>query len=442
MTIEQQRARIENINNAEKGNRHYFRRIRIRDYLAGQSIYTLGDYPTRISADPTEYDQALLRKMADAGVQLIQLHEDWNDPLCLYGANKYSAVDPQGLKNFVELCHSYGIKVIPYVSTGYFEVKDPSYNPAYSKYDTCWKFNCHSYMKGNYGSAHWRNFIIPKSLEIMDEYGFDGLYNDWGYDAWEHELAGRKTIMPKDWYDPQAEDLLGQIYSEIKHRGGVYKLHCDRNNAPPCKDRVYDYLWIGEWVEDSPNGVGKEYQPYVVPCLDRRRTPERTQEEHFAYTIPFLQFPLLKNGRPVLGNNLEVPNVTYYGGDEQNFYGRIRDYMKEHPNGPYVYSFWSSIPDDPNEFDLWTKYWQLYRPMVTENSLAYIELRECDEICSKLEQEVYASMFVNEKTYMVVSNLTDKPYELTLKDKWQDRMTGAVSNTFVIPREKILFLVK
>jgi len=442
MTLAEQFNRIENINAAEKANRRYFRRIRIRDYLAGQAVYTLGDYPTRISADPTEYDRAMLRRLADSGVQLIQIHEDWNDPLCLYGADKFSAPDPRGMKNFVELCHSYGIKVIPYASTGYFERKDPKYQAAFSKYDTCWTFNCHSYMKGNYGSAHWREFIIPRCLKIMDEYGFDGLYNDWGYDAWEHELAGRDTILPEGYYDPQVEDLLSQIYSEIKRRGGVYKLHCDRNNAPPCKDRVCDYLWIGEWVDNSPIGAGKEYLPYVVPCLDRRRTPEVDQETHFAYTIPFLQFPLLKTGRPILGNNLEVPNVTYYGGDEQNFYGRVRDYMQKHPDGPYVYSLWSAIPDDPGELDLWTKYWQLYRPMVTENSLTYIELRECEEILSELEQNVYASMFVNEKTYLVVSNLTEKPYELVLKDKWRDRVTGSVANAFSIPKEKLLFLEK
>ena len=442
MTLEQQRARIENIDAAEKTNRQYLRRIRIRDYLAGQAIYNLGNYPVRISAEPTEYDRALIQKLASSGVGMIQLHEDWNDPLRMYGADKFSAVDPRGMKNFVELCHDHGIKVIAYASTGYFQATDPDYQRAFSKYEDCWHFNCYAYVKGNHGSAPWRDYVIPRSLEAMDYYGFDGLFNDWGYDKWGYDPVLQNCILPEGYYDPQVEDMLCQIYSEIKRRGGIYKLHCDRNNAPPCKERVYDYLWIGEWVENSPVGVGKSYQPYVVPCLDRHRTLAQDQETHFAYTIPFLQFPLLKTGRPIMGDNGNVPNVTYYGGEEQEFYRKVGEYMKEHPNGPYVYSLWSSIPDDPDEHDIWAKYYALYSSMVTENSLAYIEIRDCGEILSQLPQAVYASMFVNEKTYLVVSNLTEKPYTLTLKGKWQDRVTGSISDTFVIPKERLLFLVK
>lgn len=59
--------RIENINYAEKANRKYFRRTRVRDYLAGQAIYNLGDYPVKIDATPTEYDQELIKRMAKSG---------------------------------------------------------------------------------------------------------------------------------------------------------------------------------------------------------------------------------------------------------------------------------------------------------------------------------------------------------------------------------------
>ena len=77
--------------------------------------------------------------------------------------------------------------------------------------------------------------------------------------------------------------------------------------------------------------------------------------------------------------------------------------MEEHPNGPYVYSEWSVIPDNPNDFDIWAKYMALYKPMVEENSIAYIELRDCADILSPLPQHVYASMFVNDETYFAVS---------------------------------------
>ena len=96
-TESEQRARIENINNAEIGNRSYLRRVRIQDYLSGQAIYGLGDYPAKVSAKPTDYDRALIKKLAECGVDLIQVHEEWNDACRLYGGDKYNAVDKEGI---------------------------------------------------------------------------------------------------------------------------------------------------------------------------------------------------------------------------------------------------------------------------------------------------------------------------------------------------------
>ena len=112
MSVEKLRGRIDNINRAEQANRKYFRRIRINDYLYGQAIYTLGDYPARVYTAVTDYDRELIKSMDDAGVRLIQLHEDWNDCCRLYGADKFSSSDPDGTREFVELCHSHNIKVI------------------------------------------------------------------------------------------------------------------------------------------------------------------------------------------------------------------------------------------------------------------------------------------------------------------------------------------
>ena len=116
--------------------------------------------------------------------------------------------------------------------------------------------------------------------------------------------------------------------------------------------------------------------------------------------------------------------------------------MRKNPEGPYVYSLWSAIPDDVEEYPRWCKYLALYKPMVRQNSLVYIELRECDDILSEIPENVYASMFVNEEKYLAVSNLSDKEYTLELRDVWKDRVSGKEAKVFSIKPKEILFLIK
>ena len=158
--------------------------------------------------------------------------------------------------------------------------------------------------------------------------------------------------------------------------------------------------------------------------------------------IPFMQFPLLKMGRAFIPSELPkelIVNVNY---TDYKHKANVMEYMRQHPNRPYVHSLWSSVPEDPNEYSRWCKYFALYRPMVEENSIAFIELSECDYILSKLPERVIASMFVNEETYLVVSNLTDAPYSLELQGTWRDRESGKIGSSFAVGKEKLLFLVK
>ena len=118
------------------------------------------------------------------------------------------------------------------------------------------------------------------------------------------------------------------------------------------------------------------------------------------------------------------------------------DWAEKHPSGPYVYSLWSSIPDDEGEYERWCRYLALYKPMVRENSLAYIELRDCDEILSDIPDKVIVSMFVNEETYLVVSNLSGKDYTLNLRESWENRVTKERKNSISLKPEEMVFLKK
>ncbi|MBR5506516.1 MAG: hypothetical protein IKV88_00535 [Clostridia bacterium] len=447
LTLEQHRKRIDNINEAERYNKSYTKRHRIVDYMPGQATYNLGDYPAKFSIEPTEYDYNLLKDMAESGVELIQIHEEWNDAIRHLGADKFTSHDPEGMQKFVDLCHYFGIKIIPYISTGYFHILDPDFQEDFGRPGCDYAFRSlySDFRKCYAGSASWREYMLKKTFEAVDKYGFDGIYNDWGYDGLdiEQQKDENKDIYDiKFPYDPEIEDLLCLVYNEVKRRGGVYKVHADLNNRPNTRDRVYDYLWIGEGVKGKNFGIGKEYQPYIVPCQHMHFNEYPTLDYYYATTIPFMQFPLLKSGRPFYGEAINVPGVKYYTPIEGTFEDNVQKYMKDHPDGPYVYSLWSGIPDDVDEYPRWKKFMKLYKPMVEQSSVAYIELRDSEAIVSELPEDVYVSMFVNEDMYLVASNLTDKEYTLVLKDEWKDRQSDKTGNTFTVKPGEILFLIK
>ena len=133
LTREQHKARLDNITYAEKNIKKSFRRVRIHDYIPGQVIYNLGEYPAKFSIKPTEYDYEVVKNLADMGVGLIQLHEEWNDAIRIMGADKFTSHDEQGLKEFIELCHSFGIKIIPYISSGFFDERDPDFKEYFTR---------------------------------------------------------------------------------------------------------------------------------------------------------------------------------------------------------------------------------------------------------------------------------------------------------------------
>ena len=85
---------------------------------------------------------------------------------------------------------------------------------------------------------------------------------------------------------------------------------------------------------------------------------------------------------------------------------------------------------------------KLYKPMVKENSVAYIELKESEYILSPIPERVCVSMFVNEEEYLVVSNLGDEAYTLSLADEWTDRVSGTSGKIHIIKPKNILFLKK
>ena len=455
LTLEQHRARLENLREAREDVRACTRELRIHNYLPGQITYYLGDYPAPMSIAPTEYDYELLRSYAENGVDMIQVHEEWNDTLRRCGSDKWHSCDPAGMLKFVELCHQFGIRILPYCSASYIHRFDREYQMNFSRsYGGCVDMH-YSYVYGWAGSEYWRSFILPRTFQVMETYGFDGLFNDWGYD-WEISRMERIPSdrrnyenEPLEEFDPEAEDLIHMIYDGVKERGGIYKMHIGGNRRPPVRGKCYDYLWVGECEFDAQCGAGKMYEPYLVPCPDKPRLTNWGRERfdadaYFAMTIPFVQFPLLTHGRPTMGRCIDVPGVEQYNTTQPDhlyqYFRKVRSFADAHPNGPFIYSEWSQIPDDVEDYPRWCRYLKLYKPMVQDESIAYVELRETEMIRSAIPDKVYISLFVSEEEYMVVSNMTEAPYTAELRDLWQDRQTGCEGSRFTVAPRRLLFL--
>ena len=449
--------RMDSISAASRQIRSFSRQMRINNYLPGQIIYYLGDYPNKMSIAPTEYDHALLRAYKESGVDMIQVHEEWNDTIERYGSDKWHSCDHDGMLKFIDACHSYGIKIIPYCSASYIHQKSKYFTEEFCRST----FGCtdmhYSYRVGWAGSEKWREFIIPRTFNIMDTYGFDGIFNDWGYD-WHNssyvtipENKRNYENEPLEKYDPEAEDLIHCIYEGVKKRGGIYKLHIGQSDRAPVRGKYYDYLWVGECEFSSTPGAGKMFEPYLVPCPDKPRLTNWFEtrfdmDEYFAKTIPFIQFPLLTHGRPTMGRCIDVDGVEQYNTTQEDhlyhYFEKVRAWSDAHPNGPFVYSEWSQIPDDTEDFPRWSKYLSLYKPMVKDDTVAFMEIREADFILSAIPANVFITMFINDESYLAVSNLDDKPYTLTLDSLWQNRETGEIQSTFTVPQKRIIFLKK
>ncbi len=324
----------------------------ITDYLPAQCVYNLGEYPSREPWEPDEYDEQELDRLKDHGIQLIHVMDEWNDRYGLFGGNKLTAVNPEGFRRFVAMVHERGIKILAYASSGYFAGHDPDYRQEWSRPGDAiggwWDLP-----RCSPASPGWRAHFLPRMLQILDDYELDGLYNDWGYvpnaEKQIKEPAPDEVVAFEEspQYDGAMTDLLYLIYSEVKRRGGIYKMHADFSNQPQTQGlQVYDYLWVGEGVDnvDGLREAVKNHTPYVVPCIHGSIAKVEGDSDHFLHAIPYMQFPLLQGGRPLTGERSVIPIPRLPGVTENGFYQAAWEYYQAHPDGPYIYGGWDAIP--------------------------------------------------------------------------------------------------
>jgi Domain of unknown function (DUF6259) len=416
-TEQEQRQRLKNIALCESSIESCMRKHLVTSYLPGQCTYNLGEYPSQKPWEIGEWDARELDRLKQHGIQLIQLHEEWNDSQRLFGANKYSPLNPQGFRQFLDMAHARGMKVIVYVSSGFFEKRDPEFRPEWARDQDLVELFYH-YARCSPASPSWRTYISEQFVRIMEKYGVDGVYNDLGYVPLANnphpQTKNEVLAFPESATEDGAlGDLLALLYEEIKQRDGIVKVHCGATDRPLTDLKVYDYLWVGEEVEssDALRHAVKNYSPYVVPCLDMSRAKIANENELYLQAIPYMQFPLLLAGKPFTGERALVPGIQYVP-ESEDFWTEhcheIWKFYQEHPNGPYSYGWWDSVPGRPGAQETHARWLALYRPMVEPGTWAWLELAKTRLFRTELPGDVVASVFANRKTYLVLANYGQK----------------------------------
>jgi len=452
-SAEDHRRRLENIATCTRKIRTCMRKHLITNYLPAQCVYNLGEYPSRAPWAPGEYDEQELDRLKNHGIQLIQVMDEWNDRYGLFGGNKLTAINPEGFRRFVAMAHERGIKILAYASTGYFAGSDPDYRKEWARPGDICGPDWWDLPRCSPASPGWRAYLLPRMLQILDDYEVDGLYNDWGYvsnaekrikEPAKDEIAAFEET-PQ--HDGAVADLLHLVYSEVKRRGGIYKMHADRSNQPKTAGlKVYDYLWVGENVTnaDGLREGSKNHGPYVVPCIQGTAARIESQREHFLHSIPYMQFPLLQGGRPLTGERAVIPIPRLPGAKEKGFYAKAWEYYQAHPDGPYIYGGWDPIPPNPETRPAHAHWLKHYLPLVEEGTWAYLEVSESDLFAKPLPEECVASVFANRDLHVVLANYSHSPQQVETADAYvpTDDSSSAPAKLWQLPKRSLRILKK
>lgn len=400
-TAEEHSKRLFHIREAERGITSCAKRELLSHYEPGHYIYPLS------APGKPEEDEALFRRLKAGGASYIYIWSAWADEANRWnGDPMFVPKNPEEMKDFIDLVHRCGLKILPYTSTNFFNRDSEYFNPdwAYeSKYDLILERKPDD-PRPDIRLAHcsptspsWRAHLLRQYGNLLDMFDFDGVYIDSGYLRRCDYLSSQRYYEPepvlvKDEIlafpetancDGGMEDLLGLIYNEVKHRNKtvtVFKEGCDRFHT---QNTVSDYMFAGECAKDI-DFVRETIQSFPHVLLDFSPPEKIAEDEYYLNTIPFLHFPLLKQLA------ITVP--------DQN----------------------SIIPD----FEYALRWLSLFREMTEDGTWCYGDTK-CPSIVSGDMQNVVCTFYVNRESYLVLANFGKQTAKLLLTGKYREVQPGA-----------------
>ncbi len=417
-------------------------RFRLGVYDPGHVRYQFGHEPTRVPYYPTSEDWDLLDMYAEHGIGVVHLWY-WGDWIGLHGKGAMEALDPRATRRFVDECHRRDLKVIPYVSPGYLDTSNPTHDPRWSRGAKHLVELCNDFDRLCPGSESWRRFFLDDLDRLLDDYEFDGVYWDGGIgpsmpgcanpDGDDHVHfveADPNETMSMDHADPRFEaafrgfqdlwnDLLFEMYVQVKRRDGIVVAHIGSDNPSPYEDHCWDYQLVGEGISDALESVDrtKDFPPWVLRFNDWSRlitnwaegdfTPDLSkvgdvERSVMAACVPYLQFPWLEDG--CYGPDEDVfnmPGVNWkQGHDHWTEWKKAQGAAGLAPLGN---ASWASGRD------VYLRHLVTYRRMATDNAVFYREIGSvegCPFPTTVGRRRV--SVYVNDALWVAIGNLEEE----------------------------------
>ncbi|MCX7704705.1 MAG: hypothetical protein N2115_00395 [bacterium] len=456
-TIE--RKRLENLKDARYLIRRCERHTVLIDYIPGHVWYNWGEYPAERCPMPDHQEEENFRLYKEKGIGLLKIHEEWNDALEIFGGDKFTPNNEEGFKKMIKLAHQYGLKFIPYISSGYYDRRSKNFKPEWQSY---YKGRVIALEEGyfNYAlcsprSPDWRVFLLNNIERLFEKYEIDGLYNDVGYDplAFLDPPDGKQGHI--DAFEESSsvhgafEDLIQEIYTIVKRYRGIFTLHaweyCNPDISSPPQFKCWDYLYVGEGIRDMNlmRKTVRNLPEFVFYIPDWRVVPVEDQNKLYALTIPYLQFPVLYHGRPIKGKMYEGTKLEYKKGSLAVPHPEIiKQHYSKNPEDFPVYSQWDSVPGRRETLENFFHYFEFYKEMTKPATHVFIDIKDENIVAGRKWPNLVLTAYVNDNFYLVVANYFNEKDVLVLKEPWKDIETGKIQSVWDLNPFEMKILVK
>ena len=229
----------------------------------------------------TEDPTPMIDRLVDAGVNMVYVHEAWND-----FQNGFTLTEDsiERLKNIIKMGHDKGMKVVPYMSRElasnsldldenylvhrllppeiYHDDARFSRYPMQAAIGTC------------YNSQTWKKKFLDMATRLVDEFGADGVYLDGTYLTWpcSNRLHGcgwqdKNGKWHKTFPIWNLRDMTETLFEIMESRGCIINAHTSNQFTVACAAFTHSF-WDGEPIQHNfADGYFKDMRENHFRCM-------------------------------------------------------------------------------------------------------------------------------------------------------------------------------